>query len=264
MEFNVFLPDVHLSCADHTTLSTVFRFLELTQPEVITQIGDLLDCYQLSSFDKNPARALQLMDEVELARKFWATIRNLCPNARLVMLEGNHEDRLNRLICRNPAFYGITSFSWADILDLQKYNVEWKPYRSRVMYRDCLIVTHGSRVGKYGGMLELESRGISGVSGHTHRLRAYHKTTEAGTVSWFEAGYLGSIKSTDYDYLHYQPDWQQGFVAGWYSQEMKRYQLHAVEIHNHMFLWNGTTFIPPETFYGYRPEKYTILSQKGN
>lgn len=90
--------DTHIPFHDQRSLDVVAQVIRIARPNVIAHQGDLLDCYHLSRFDKNPKRIHRLQDEIDAARQHLAAFRLLAPEARFIYLSGNHEDRLRRTL----------------------------------------------------------------------------------------------------------------------------------------------------------------------
>ena len=60
--------------------------------------GDIMDCESVSSF---PAiDRLSLYEELDYTHKFLSEVRGIIPNARIIMIRGNHEERLHKDIAR--------------------------------------------------------------------------------------------------------------------------------------------------------------------
>jgi hypothetical protein len=97
--------------------------------------------------------------------------------------------------------------------------------------RPEFLVEHGTLIrGEAGASAkaELNAAGISGISGHTHRLGTFRK---AGYVQrqWTEQGGLMRL---DPDYVVGLPNWQQGIVVGEFSTKSDAfvtYEVPAVE-----------------------------------
>ena len=66
--------------------------------------------------------------------------------------------------------------------------------------------------------------GISGISGHTHRLAPYKKSGYTPRV-WWEQGCLCRL---DPDYIIGKPNWEQGVMVGEFSTKTDSFVLHPV------------------------------------
>jgi len=198
-------------------------FLKDYDPGVVVLNGDIRDCYALSTFDKSPSRRFGEREEKRLTQNELEVINKAAPKSRKIFIDGNHEDRLSRMlaqICQkdNRAFEifdakGFADFNTRSFLDLDSLGWEWLPYRA---WADILgfIVTHGDIVKAESAQTAkamYDKWQSSGTSGHTHRLGAYFHTDSTGkTRAWYESGCMCRL---DLEYVT-NPDWQQGFIIG--------------------------------------------------
>lgn len=237
----VMLSDIHKPIHDVKALSAIQDLLEDHQPELIVQLGDLLDLGSLAHFIKHPAITGTLQEEFDLGFEFWQEVRERCPESICVQIEGNHEKRLSRELCSHPQFHSLRSLTVPAQLRLDELDVNWVPYKKNWFMQKNLLITHGTTVrGKSGqsGMTEMENRWVSGISGHVHRLSLVTKTTMQGTSVWAEAGHLVDLEQVDY--LDGQANWQQGFVIVYFDDES--FQIQTIPINNGRFIFEGKVY----------------------
>jgi hypothetical protein len=93
------------------------------------------------------------------------------------------------------------------------------------------MVKHGHMVRARAGYTatgELERNGISGISGHTHRLGQIYKRNRTGMMTWVESGCLCKY---DPDYMDGQlSDWAQGLSFGTVSLKGRGFTVHTAPI----------------------------------
>jgi hypothetical protein len=178
--------------------------------DIIGQIGDLLEAYGVSSHKKNPAIKHTLEDEARMARnEFWIPIRNLNPEARLIQVTGNHEERIVRYNWENaPAYYDNPNIGFATLIKAEKYGIE--------MYDRTGLKLHGMRF-KHGDVAraqgsaraEMTRHRYSGVSGHTHRCE-WETIIDAEGVrtDWWSIGHACRPELLDYLRGKPLPNWQ--------------------------------------------------------
>jgi len=82
-----------------------------------------------------------------------------------------------------------------------------------------------------------EKFNCSGISGHTHRVGSYKRTTGRGTDTWIEQGCLCELKP---GYIIGPPDWQQGFAFG-IAVDGHVY-LQEVAMENHSYFYDGKLY----------------------
>lgn len=243
--------DTHVPFQDDAVLSVVFGIARELQPDVLVHGGDLLDCYSLSRFDKDPTRKDDLQDEIDLARQHLARARAAAPNARFVYLEGNHEDRLRRTLwnMEGPAaqLARLTAFqkamTWPSLLGLDELHIEFIPYGEQTKHSILpkWVLKHGTVVrpkSAYTAQGEHAKYGKSGSSGHTHRLGTFYHRDLNGSHVWQETGCTCKL---DADYAP-DADWQNGCVVLTFEPKTGAVAVEPVYIANGMGVWRGNVY----------------------
>lgn len=229
-ERSVFIPDLHVPYMDELAFSTAIAFIKEYKPHVIFVIGDVVDFYALSKYDKDPGRISGLQEELDEAWRVLARIRRAAPHARITYLYGNHEARLKKFLWRKaPELTSLRFLKLDELLHLKDLNI--KPIESGVTNFHGMVVKHGNVVRNrsgYSATGELEKVGTSGISGHTHRLSQVFKTNYGGFYTWVESGCLCDLKP---EYLEGQvADWQHGITYGLFAKHDTRFVLHPTPI----------------------------------
>lgn len=240
------IPDLHFPFQDDTVLPIYFSLIRDLKPHGIIVGGDLVDCWQISSFDKNPARLDTLQNNIDQARGFLHQVSDLAPNAEKHLLEGNHEERLTKTIwklkdaARALATLRVfeNAMTWPNLLDLDDIGWEFIPVRaqSKTPILPKLILKHGTVVRKWSGWSakgEYEKYGRSGVSFHTHRLGAFIHRDHNGSHVWLEGGCgcrLDPEYGTDFD-------WHQGATVLTYSPDGERYSWEFCYVQDGRAFW---------------------------
>lgn len=238
--------DTHVPFHDPQAVKIVQAVAKDATPDVLLNVGDLVDCWSISRFDKDPTRKDSLQDNIDESRNHLHEMAQVAPKARRVLLEGNHENRLGRLICslegahrelpKLRAFQA--AMTWPVLLELDAIGFEWVPERaqSRTPILPKLLSKHGTVVRKWSGATakgEWEKYGASGVSGHTHRLGQFLHRDHNGTASWIETGctcLLDPPYGTDFD-------WQQGCVVLTWNHDRRLMQTELISMRDGSALW---------------------------
>lgn len=235
----VFINDLHVPFQDKHALSQVMNFIAWFKPQQLFVVGDLLDFYALSRFDKDPERLLSLQDELDEAHDVLSALRQYAgDDCKMHFLEGNHEHRLERYLWQHPEIAKLTSLKLPALLQLNKINVKHYTYRDHAQWHG-LRVEHGDRVRQLSGATAcamLKARGVSGLSGHTHRLASHYHTDEAGDDVWFENGCLCGLKP---EYVMGTPNWQHGFAVGFGLTQHRRFLVEQIPIVKHRIYYQG-------------------------
>lgn len=211
----IVLPDIHFPFQDKKLLRVWLKHVKTLKPDGIDIIGDLLDCYSLSRFDKNPARKSSLQGELDEALMFLITVRSIAGRGCDIRYsEGNHEDRLRKILWgKISGLANIRNLTIPELLGLKKLGIHWHSTQNPYKIRD-LWYTHGDLLRKHAGMsARAKSDAIHGsvVLGHCHRMGWSPYTSWNGREDAYEVGHLSDY--TQLDYVRSAPNWQQGWAV---------------------------------------------------
>lgn len=234
----VVMNDFQIPFQDATIMSLVQSFVRELKPDTLIWNGDIVDCYSISNFDRNPLTLERLEDERSIACEYMALFSDV---RRKIWIGGNHEDRLRRFLWRHASpLAGVGELEFSRLFFLGHYGFEWVEYNEYVMLGK-LLVTHGSLVNKHSASTarsHFEKYGSHVIIGHTHRMGSYYKTQLGVPYVAFENGCLCSLTP---EWIKY-PDWQQGFSVVHYDDESGVFNVQQVPI----FYRNGR----PTFYYG--------------
>ena len=204
----VVLSDIQIPFEDTPVLSTVVEFIQELKPHGVVLNGDIIDAYELSTYDKNPLTRAGLDIEIAKASELMTTLAK--STTTRIWLGGNHEDRLRRYLWKNAPALRLDAVTEFDrLFQVKAHGFVWKPYGEFVQLGK-LLVTHGSVVSKHSGWTakaHFDKYGKSVLVGHSHRQGAYYRTNLYGVHVAYENGCLCRL---DPEYVQL-PDWQQGF-----------------------------------------------------
>ena len=209
--------DYHVKYHSRKALRTFLKISEYLDDRLKAQVinGDLLDCYAISKFSKDPKRLLTFQEELDQAKVVLEKIKDRSnPKAEFIFNEGNHEVRFDYLKTTVPALASLRDFSIPELMGLKdlgyRFNKLGKPYK-----RKDYMIYHGNLARKHSGYSakgELDDNCFSGITGHTHRGGIHYKTTRVGTLMHAEGFCMCQPRAGD-DYIKGVKNWQQGFLA---------------------------------------------------
>ena len=210
VEKAVVLSDFHIPFHDETCLSLSLDLCSRLKPENLFLLGDIIDFYGLSDFLRDPSRLGDLQDELDQVGKILGNFRKAVGRkCRIIYLEGNHDYRLVKYLWKHPEIASLEDLKLSSLLKLDDLFIEHRGYHDPLRWRG-LQVEHGDRISGYScytARQMLDARGLSGISGHSHRMGLYYRRQEAGVQCWAENGCLCSLK-VEYSI---SPNWQHGF-----------------------------------------------------
>jgi len=238
------LPDSHGDLIDWSAAEATLAFVRFYRPTRIFMTGDHVDFAAFSRFDKPPTDIGRILDDLAALRKYLALIRQSAPNAHIEYLKGNHEARFARFLWKNEVAAAMLKAKGMDLptfLELGDFNIQWVE-SGAVMVNERFMAKHGHMVRARSGYTatgELERNGISGISGHTHRLSQVYKRSRAGMMTWAEGGCTCLY---DPDYMEGQTsDWQQGLSFGTIAHTGNGFSVHTAPIIDGRVRALGTT-----------------------
>ncbi len=213
----VFGSDFHFPYQDEGCISSFLNLIKGLQPDRVVLNGDIADFFQLSRFNISGDRLEFLQREIDEANYFRIRVRQAAPNATIDETEGNHDNRVTTYINKNAqALKSLRALKPSELFKYKDLDINWHP-GCGFLLRPFFLVKHGTIVrGEAGATAkaELAAAGISGISGHTHRMSTYRRV---GYVprQWTEQGALCRL---DPDYVVGRPNWTQGCAVGEFTR----------------------------------------------
>jgi UDP-2,3-diacylglucosamine pyrophosphatase LpxH len=207
----VILGDLHAPHFDPKAFSVACQITAAIGPDAIVLNGDIIDNYQVSSYDRDPRRLTEFDKDLASARECLCDIRNCAHDASIYYTEGNHEKRLTTFKWRNPSVSSLAALTVPHLLDFGSLGIRWVPDQERLFFGGWLVM-HGNKVAAKAGNTAhrmMERYGLSGISGHTHRFAQVTRSYYNHQMTWVEGGCLCSLNMEYVDC----PDWTHGFVV---------------------------------------------------
>lgn len=198
---------------NEAALRTARMICRDVRPQTIVVGGDNLDMAAFSKFDKDSTHfdsATNLQNALDALHTQLALIRGENPDARVVLLEGNHDYRMRRDILKtNSKIAGVRPAnmkeSWPvlslpSLLHLDDLEIEWVGGypAGEFVYSDTLIFIHGKEARSGGSTAELYSKRhplTNIVFHHIHRQELHTATDRNG--NYRTACTFGCLCSTE-------------------------------------------------------------------
>lgn len=94
------LSDTHFPFQNKQALKKALDIIAKEKPDVVLQVGDVLDAYVFSNYSKKTSVTIKndVVLGIKQAADMWKNIKSLVPKAKLYQLIGNHDVRLNKRI----------------------------------------------------------------------------------------------------------------------------------------------------------------------
>lgn len=237
--------DLHAPLHHEAAWELFLAVIDKVKPEGVTLGGDVLDLAQISRFVKKPSAMRQLQTDLDWAREHvFARINAVAPDATRTMVLGNHEgERWERYLWeRCPEIAELRCLRMEVLLGLDELGWQFEPDGYELI-PGVFVIEHGDRhTNALGGGSAMSARkemidqGISGCSGHTHRLGAFWRLDNAGYRVWYEGGCLcDQFKMREHRVTTRKrgrklEDWHLGFLIVYYSSQGQSFFVEAVPI----------------------------------
>jgi len=262
----LFIPDTqhgHVWSSDYTKLEpihdrkgidAVIKLAYDWQPEVIVLLGDMLDLAQWSLKFPRPPEYRQTTS-VTINELYYdlCRIREACPTAQIIWLEGNHEQRIQKALTEllpetthlAPAGETLPALCIERLLHLDQLEIEYiKPFPADYWLWDCIQICHGEGHGKGVTSKLARTKSYSMVKGHGHGLELACGRVEtpqgSRNITVMQPGCLCRIDGGTPG-VSPRPDWQHGVGFGILDSNGQEH-IWAAPIHDGILYFEGKIY----------------------
>lgn len=259
---------------EEAAMDVAIQIIEYLDHEVgveqVVNLGDFLDLPQQGKYDQEPMFAHTTQLAVDAGHTFLAQQRAAAPDAKIVVIEGNHDRRMQKFITLNamsafglkraniPDSWPVMSLPYLlrldeldiDYIDAYPAGAHWINEKLRAIHGDK-VRSNGSTAAGYTN----EMPHISTIFGHIHRQEIQSRTTfdRLGKIKSMAIspgclcrvdGAVPSVKgSTHIDGrpATYYENWQQGISVVTYKPEGS-FHVELVHIDDGKTLYRGQEF----------------------
>lgn len=223
------LNDVHVPFQSARWQKKLDEYLLKETVDKIVLAGDIADYHALSQHRKNPKWEDNFEREVAEHSLWLDQLRQSCPKAEIVYIEGNHEARWNTYVQNRAPVIRNLGVDWPDYVGLGDYEIRLVKSGHKVPcgqgQRVAIFHGHEGRLGssKFGGGLALKfaiNHGCNVHIGHTHKMGTLCTTHGRRIIYGHEGGYGGDVRKAAFDFVRGRnTDWVLGFTA--YDSEQR-------------------------------------------
>lgn len=193
------MSDIHFPFHDPSAVRIALAIAKETQPDLIILNGDIIDNHAISRFPKPPIRRTGFPYEVQASRRLLHQLMGFlakhCPQAKILYVEGNHEERMEHFLARTQELYNlpelrIPALYRLDSLLTYLYNPRLpQPVYGRVQAEvdigGVLIITHGHKIRQSVNTVNVARNLVIKlhndiIIGHWHRNASYIDITYRG------------------------------------------------------------------------------------
>jgi predicted MPP superfamily phosphohydrolase len=263
-----------IACHDEDAMDVALQITRHAKPDTIVNLGDFLDLPEWSSkFLVLPEFVMTTQPTLDRAHRFLAEQRAVAPDANMVLIAGNHDDRLGKAIAKNamaalrlrraeaPKEWAVLSVPFLLRLDELKVQYVGGYPAGRYKIADAcpeagltpFYAIHGEKL-DIPKVAKTERQSI--VQGHIHRQALHYETYEVDgrpeTVLAVSPGCLcrvdGAVPSTKNGHdetgrpLVRWESWQQGMMVVTIDKTSGKWDTELIRIHQGEATWRGRTF----------------------
>jgi hypothetical protein len=173
----VVIPDLHIPFIDKIFIKVVNKAITILKPTGIIQLGDALDFWQVSRFEKDPSRKNTVMDDIALYNEIIDGWQKLLITGEFHQLEGNHEDRIRRYLWSFAKDLTGLVKPMSELLNFGKRSKEgFKSFWYPISQWDACkigdaICHHGHYYNQHVAVGNLVKYPKKLITGHTHRFQ---------------------------------------------------------------------------------------------
>lgn len=252
---------------DEQAITVALSVVKAAKPTQVVLVGDNLDLPEFGKYRLTPAFQQTTQATIDRATLLCAQLRHAAPDAEIIWLAGNHEERLPNFLLDNArAAFGLrkgnTPESWPVLsvpylCRMDEYQIRYVPGypASHHWITPRLKVIHGDIV-KSGGSTATAYLGrekTSVIFGHVHRREYAARTRDdhdgprevmaasPGCLARVDGAVPSTKGGTDLDGrpVHRSEDWQQGLGMVEYDPESGRFNYENIAIRDGWAMWRG-------------------------
>lgn len=211
----------------------------------VVYLGDLMDFDLISSHNKENLRATSgklIRREYDYGSEFLDRQQKLAPKAKFTLLEGNHDERIERYMDANPQLEGMLEMEQG--LQLRMRKIKWVRFwtKGEIHKIGKAKFIHGLYTTKYHASKHAEAYGDNIFYGHTHDVQSHSKEL-AGADKTIVAQSMGCLCRYDQRYMRGKPSkWQQAFGVFYFFPD-GHFTYYVIRIFKHRFVApDGTVY----------------------
>jgi len=245
---------------------------DIYQPHKIILLGDMLDLSDWSDHYTISGESYFTFQPALIELYWWLSrLRVVCPNAEMVYLEGNHEQRMTRVILNNLlAAYKIKpanqpknppALSIENLMGLQELGIRYLGDYPKNNYwlNDNLEVLHGEIVRTGSGdtvKTVLKDARNSMIFGHGHRREMANKTVHPkDRIIFYTVAMVGCMCHVDGRVPSQKgtENWQNGLMKVDYEDSNGLFEIRDIPINNGIALYDGHRLVGDDDISELKP-----------
>ena len=235
----IILPDVHMTSDIPKDYAPVKNFIRDFKPNEIILLGDFMDVESLSAWDLDKRRIMEgrrFNKEISRANTELDYLQKYA--SAVTYLEGNHEDRVNRYLDKNPEMEGMIEIP--EQLGLKERAIKW--IKMNDLYKKGnMYFTHGMYTNIHNARKHLQTLGCNITYGHQHGTQTAMQNMKMQAPHMAYA--LGTLGDKAPDYMKNRPaNWINQFAVYYWDTKTGMFNMYPVNVIKNRFMWNGKVY----------------------
>lgn len=244
----IVLPDLHIPYHDKKSLASLEKFMADNRWDYYINLGDMMDFDCISHHNKNKLREVEgkrILKDYEEGNKILdrhqKIIRKRNPNAKFILLEGNHDYRIQRYLDANPQMEGMIEMEVGLRLKERGFKYIQCYTKGEVFKLGKAMFHHGLYTTKYHANKMVDTFGDNIFFGHTHDCQTFSRSTY-GEDKTTVGQSLGCLCDYNQSYMKGRPSkWQQAFGV-FYFMPSGFFNYYVPMIFNGQFMFNNKLY----------------------
>jgi hypothetical protein len=239
--------DFHIPFHDKKATLLWLQFIKDIQPDYVVINGDAVDFPSISRFDRTLNDEITMVDACLSARQLFALVRCLCPEAKIVFIEGNHEFRWERFWAqdKNRAMGTVASvfMTLRDVFGTREFGIQHFAYGEYFTLKNFMFkheekLFGGNDPAGMSARKTFQRWKCSGIVGHSHRGGTFYQNNQIGFFEVAENFCLCSLTPTWIK----NPDWMHGHSLVKFSRTSDRFHITQMPIVNSKFVYGDRVY----------------------
>ena len=237
----VALPDIHYPYQDKGSLAVVGEFLKDLQPNYIIYMGDQMDLEMLMNRRKGIPDTSSIVADYEGFNEIMEHHIKLCPGAKIIFLEGNHEYRVEFLLQEHPWLKG-SGIEIAKYFRFKERQIEYVRYNK--------LYTLGKKSWTHGFYYNVHHASKTVMQfyrcisyGHTHDRQAYTQINPADIEDVHLAQSIGCLCNVNPNWRKNRPNrWVHGLEVTYIDKATGYFNDYFIKITAGKFIFGGKCY----------------------
>jgi len=175
------MQDIHIPYQINEVIVTAIEYAKEVNVDGVILNGDIMDCYDLSRWDKEGKRP-KIMEELQLVRRFLDFLVDTFKGKKIYYKFGNHEERYHHYMLKNAKELSeVPEISLEALLNLKELGIE--KVGREIIKMGKFNLLHGHEFQQSVNQQVNPARGLylkiksSGGIGHHHQISSHAETT---------------------------------------------------------------------------------------